>query len=570
MNGIYPRGSEWRKWDLHVHTPLSIEQHYGGDQDEVWENYLKDLENLPSEIKVLGINDYLFIDGYERLLREKNENDRLRNIELLLPVVEFRISKFSGVDFGGFKRINLHIIFSNEIDPSVIKSQFLNALQQDYKLESGAEGAIWSGVITKESLTNLGVSIKSSIPHEQLSKYGSDLVEGFRNINLDEGELFKKLEGNSFLKGKYLIAVGKTEWDSLKWTDSSISTKKDIINKADIVFVASESPEKFNSAKTKLTEQSVNDLLLDCSDAHYFSDSQEKDRIGNCFTWIKADPTFKGLKQVLNEPDERVFVGEVPDSIRRVQNNQTKVIESIKVQKRLESQLKEKWFNFDLQLNSGLVAIIGNKGSGKSALADITGLLGNTKKFKAFSFLTPDKFCSPRAGKAQHFGGKLLWCDSSEREIPTLNASYENQLKEKVKYIPQSYLEEICSEVGLDDQGPFYKELKEVIFSRIDEADRLGFDNLDSLLKHRDKEIENSIDQFIGELRAINREIIEVELKLSKDHRREINASLTPTFAFYCNLPQYVKDPYKRFLENKIRDEFELSGVSLRLFFRKK
>ena len=42
MNGIYPRGSEWRKWDLHVHTPLSIEQHYGGDQDEVWENYLKD------------------------------------------------------------------------------------------------------------------------------------------------------------------------------------------------------------------------------------------------------------------------------------------------------------------------------------------------------------------------------------------------------------------------------------------------------------------------------------------------------------------------------------------------
>ena len=46
--------------------------------------------------------------------------------------------------------------------------------------------------------------------------------------------------------------------------------------------------------------------------------------------------------------------------------------------------------------------------------------------------------------------------------------------------------------------------------------------------------------------------------------------SQTPTFAFYCNLPQYVKDPYKRFLENKIRDEFELSGVALRLFFRKK
>ena len=46
--------------------------------------------------------------------------------------------------------------------------------------------------------------------------------------------------------------------------------------------------------------------------------------------------------------------------------------------------------------------------------------------------------------------------------------------------------------------------------------------------------------------------------------------SQTPTFAFYCNLPQYIKDPYKRFLENKIREEYDLAGVSVRLFFRKK
>jgi ABC-type lipoprotein export system ATPase subunit len=525
MEGTYLRGSEWRKWDLHVHTPFSIEQHFGGG--DAWENYILDLEKLPEEVKVLGINDYLFIDGYERLLREKTENNRLRNIELLLPVVEFRIAKFSGVDFGSLKRINLHIIFSNELSPDVIRSQFLNAIQQDYKLESGANGASWSGVITKDSLESLGKSIKSSVPEDKLSKYGSDLVEGFRNINVDESQLFQKLESNSFLKGKYLIAVGKTEWDSLKWTDSSISTKKDIINKADIVFVASESTEKFNSAHAKLTEQAVNNLLLDCSDAHFLSDSTEKDRIGNCITWIKADPTFNGLKQILNEPSERVFVGDFPDSIKRVNNNKTKVIDSVEVYKNPDSQVKEKWFNFNIPLNCGLVAIIGNKGSGKSALADITGLLGNTKKFKSFSFLTPEKFCSTRGGKAQHFSGKLLWCDSNAREIQTLNATHNDQLKEKVKYIPQSYLEEICSEVGLDDQSPFYRELKEVIFSRIDEADKLGFDNLDSLLKHRDKEIENSIDQLVGELRALNREIIEIETKLSKEHKRELNASLT-------------------------------------------
>lgn len=44
----------------------------------------------------------------------------------------------------------------------------------------------------------------------------------------------------------------------------------------------------------------------------------------------------------------------------------------------------------------------------------------------------------------------------------------------------------------------------------------------------------------------------------------------TPTFAFYCNLPQYIKDPYKRFLENKLREKFNFHGVPLQLFMRKK
>ncbi len=44
----------------------------------------------------------------------------------------------------------------------------------------------------------------------------------------------------------------------------------------------------------------------------------------------------------------------------------------------------------------------------------------------------------------------------------------------------------------------------------------------------------------------------------------------TPQFAFFCNLPQYVKDPYKRFLENKIRQHFNFSGVPLEIFLRKK
>jgi GTP-binding protein len=43
-----------------------------------------------------------------------------------------------------------------------------------------------------------------------------------------------------------------------------------------------------------------------------------------------------------------------------------------------------------------------------------------------------------------------------------------------------------------------------------------------------------------------------------------------PTFAFFCNLPQYIKEPYKRFLEHKLRMHFDFTGVPIRLFFRKK
>ena len=43
-----------------------------------------------------------------------------------------------------------------------------------------------------------------------------------------------------------------------------------------------------------------------------------------------------------------------------------------------------------------------------------------------------------------------------------------------------------------------------------------------------------------------------------------------PQFAFFCNLPQYVRDPYKRFIENKLRNEFELTGVPISVYFRKK
>jgi len=95
-------GSAWHKWDLHVHTPYSIAGTNYGDpsKDETWERYINDLEQLDSSFRVLGINDYFFFDGYKRLKFEKESNNRLGNIDCLLPVIELRTSDFIGVDMG--------------------------------------------------------------------------------------------------------------------------------------------------------------------------------------------------------------------------------------------------------------------------------------------------------------------------------------------------------------------------------------------------------------------------------------------------------------------------------------
>jgi GTP-binding protein len=44
----------------------------------------------------------------------------------------------------------------------------------------------------------------------------------------------------------------------------------------------------------------------------------------------------------------------------------------------------------------------------------------------------------------------------------------------------------------------------------------------------------------------------------------------TPSFAFFANLPQYVKDPYKRFLENKLREKYDFTGVPIQIYLREK
>src|SRR5687768_12940745 len=153
------RGSTWRKWDLHVHTPASLVHSYGAG--DCWSRYLTALEQLPSEFKVIGINDYIFLDGYKRVIAEKAKG-RLRNIDLILPVIELRLDKFGGSN-SSLSRVNYHILFSNELPPEVIESQFLSALSSRYVLtpqfDEMRRSGRWIATPTRESLEDLGRKI---------------------------------------------------------------------------------------------------------------------------------------------------------------------------------------------------------------------------------------------------------------------------------------------------------------------------------------------------------------------------------------------------------------------------
>jgi hypothetical protein len=213
MNSPYPRGSEWRKWDLHIHTPKSIIQHFGGDTPAAWNAFIQKLAALPSEIKVIGITDYLFCDGYEYLLTRRSE---IPNIELIIPNIEFRLHTFSGTAHNT-RRHNFHILFDPSVSVQNIREQLLNSLSSGYRIEDQTE---WQQTPTVSSLQELGRQMKAAAPAENNIHNKSDLEVGFDNITYKREDILKQLDKSCF-KGKFVTAIGYSEWDQSRWDQSA-------------------------------------------------------------------------------------------------------------------------------------------------------------------------------------------------------------------------------------------------------------------------------------------------------------------------------------------------------------
>ena len=506
-------GSVWRKWDLHVHTPASVIQRYGGDSDEVWNRFVDDLEALPKEFSVLGINDYLFIDGFRRLSKMKLEG-RLPNIETLFPVIEFRLSKFAGHD--KMLRLNYHIIFAEDLDPNIIEEQFLIQLRSalNVSVEYASIAKQWNAAVTKASLEDLGKLIRQDMPADRVDDISeSDFVLGFNNLNFDEQKLIELLE-NSYLRGRYITAIGKAEWDQYRWNDHSIADKKNFINSVDFVFTSAPDLATFERGHERLKKEKVNFKLFDCSDAHGYSDSKEKERIGNCMTWVKGDTTLDGLLLAAKDYHDRVYIGPRPRLLGEIDRKPGNYIQRVYINKRCGSAPNGKWFeNVDIPLNPELIAIIGNRGMGKSALLDSIALAGNASRSSSeMSFLKP--FQKARGNLAGNFEASLKWyTPNAEAPVP-LSSSYDESSPSRVRHLPQNFIDQTCNE----EHKQFISEIERVVFFHVPEEERLGLDSLSDLIKFRMEATEHQVNDLRTEISTLNSHIDSLELDLSPTH----------------------------------------------------
>ncbi len=492
MENKYKKGSEWRKWDLHIHTPLSIVQNYWWE--DKFDDFIKWLEDLPKEIKVIWINDYYFIDWYKKVMKYKKDW-KLKNIDKILPILEFRIDTFWSASESKFQKVNFHILFDideDNLDKEVklIEEEFINQI----KLSKHHD----TKVLSKDNFISESSDNK--------------LKTGFNEI-IPSTEEVKKLLLTDTWKNKTFTFLWYVEWNNLNKSSQLKPEKEALYKIADAFFTASETDNI--SKKEEVLYWFWNKPLLHSGDIHDFKKLGEDYK---CFTWIKADPTFEWLKQIIYEPEERVFIWEKPEVLDRIKNNKTKYIKSLKIdQVELYDEKKWIWFkNQEIELNKELVAIIWNKWNWKSAIADILGMLWNTENHEHFSFLNKKRFHKDWISK--NFKWTICWEDNNKDSLILWNWVPENSA-EKVRYLPQNFFNNLTNELETKN---FTETLENVIFSHLDDSKSLGQTSFKDLKEYKSKIINENIEQIKTKIKELNIKIVKLERKKQKEELEKI------------------------------------------------
>lgn len=522
------RGSVWRQWDLHVHTPASFHwtgKKFEGDMSSPENRALIDemIEAMnAAEPAVFAIMDYWTFDGWFALKNRLAEPGAPVLKKTVFPGIELRLSAPTA------KRLNAHVIFAERIPDHHLR-EFLS----DLKLERTDRS------VSRESLIDLARGTADDMLVKKGHKKAS--VDADAQDALMAGYKLAEVKADSYKAAIKKVpdeqAIGFMPFDTsdglmeVKWEDHyayflGLLESSPIFESrnADLrtAFLCEEtSKNKAWIGNFKHGLKNIPRLVVSGSDAHCFVGIPgDNDRRGygdfpsGKKTWIKADLSFHGLKQAILEPAKRAFIGEKPPKLQAVETSKTHFIESIEITKTGTKAGIGNWLHgCDLPLNPDLVAIIGNKGSGKSALADVVATLGFSRQTKHFSFLKPDRFLGKGGDPARQFTGTLTWRDESTESRP-LNEPPGPDKQELVRYIPQHYFEELCNDHVSGKSNAFEQELRAVIFSHTKEEMRLGALDFDQLTEQQEQSLRNRLGELRKDLKSINTSIARIEDQL--------------------------------------------------------
>ncbi len=248
------RGSEWRKWDLHIHSPLSalankFPRTQGGEPD--WEPYLCALESLP-DIAVIGITDYFSVDGYREVVRFKKAG-RLPKISLILPNVELRLDNLvyrTKDETEPPRRLNLHVIFSDEISPDEIEEHFLRELRFNYIGKPQATNEVWKA--SRAQIEQLGKRIREQHPTFK----GTDFEVGCTVVTVDVNDVKSALEGKpSIFRHKYVMVLAEEHLSFISWEGQDHQVRKVLLQGADAIFSGSPDTREWALGRKDLNVQ---------------------------------------------------------------------------------------------------------------------------------------------------------------------------------------------------------------------------------------------------------------------------------------------------------------------------
>ncbi|TSA23133.1 hypothetical protein D4R71_09065 [bacterium] len=510
----YLRGSVWRKWDLHVHTPASF--HWNGgkkfssmskvEKDDSLKVMYDTIEQ--SDIAVFCIMDYWTFDGYFELMKYVHSNS-LKLSKTVLPGMELRIE--APVDY----RLNIHVILSNELSNQQLVDFKSKITIRSIERQISDEALMDFAKSLDDSKSKIhGFNKIKDLTNDQLLELGSCTAE------ITKSSLHNAI--NSVPKGYCYIlmpydtsdGLKKLDWETQPHADNYFMQSSHIFESRDEetidLFLGKTTDKNRNFIQNFLkTIGSTKKPVICGSDAHKFSDYGNFP--SNKITWIKANPTFEGLKQIIYEPKERVQIqSHSPENITPYL-----IIDKVRF---LDKTSKNLFPNFWIHLNPNLNVIIGGKSSGKSILLrHIAKAIAPESVEGRLKEIELDDY---DFGEPDIFDFEVYWHDDFSNKI---SEDIDRKTRE-ITYLPQMYINFLAERKG-------EKNLKNLINSILKQND--NFKSFINVVDEEINELEEQINISITELLSLRQRVsdlyqsrkeigderaIKIELKRLEEH----------------------------------------------------